>query len=97
MPKARFGVEKRIIQPAPEITESDVITQTEACRILGVKSPAIIQSLNRGRFTVVWDLGKEGGSRSARLLLRSEVEEAAAGKRRLSSAPKRQTPAVNDQ
>ncbi len=80
MPKARFGVEKRIIQPAPEITESDVITQTEACRILGVKSSTIIQGMDRGRYTVVWDLAHDGtGRKSARILLRAEIEGMARG------------------
>jgi len=90
MPK--YGIEERVIKDAPELTDEDVITQSEARVILGISSSAMSQSVNRGRFTIVWSLGEESSGRSARRLLRSEVEAAAAGERRLSSAPHRRAP-----
>jgi predicted transcriptional regulator len=91
---SRYGIEVVEVKEAPEITDDDVISQSEAAALLGVSAPSVVQAINRGKYTVVWDLEKDGGMRSARLLLRSEVEAAAAG-HSLSRAPRRQAPVIS--
>jgi hypothetical protein len=93
---SRYGIEVVEVKEAPEITDDDVISQSEAAALLGVSAPSVVQAINRGKYTVVWDLEKDGGMRSARLLLRREVEAAAAG-HSLSRAPRRQAPATSPQ
>lgn len=75
-----FGREVKVVLPAPEVAAADVMTQTEAVEVLGVAQQTVLNRVNAGRFTVIWRLaGTEYGS--ARLLLRSEVDEFAAGSR----------------
>lgn len=93
---SRYGIEVVEIKEDPGITAEDVVSQSEAADILGIKPPAIAQAMSRGSFTVVWDLDKEAGQRSARLLLRAEVEQAAAGRRARSRAPRRRAPVASD-
>jgi hypothetical protein len=80
-----FGLERRVVRPVPEIDERDVISQVAAREVLAISRSALTRALDRGRFTVVWDLARNGsGSGSARLLLRSEILEAASGRRTMS-------------
>ena len=87
---AEFGIEERVVMSAPWIGAEDVIGQKAAREVLGVHKSVLVRQMNRGRFTVVWDLGRDGfGYGSARLLLRCEVVEAAAGGRRMRRGPYR--------
>ena len=87
---AEFGIEERVVMSAPWVSDEDVISQSAAREVLGVHKSVLVRQMNRGRFTVVWDLERDGyGYGSARLLLRSEVLEAAAGGRRMRRGPYR--------
>jgi len=90
---ARFGIEKKIIVPDLEITEVDVISQAEARKILGIADSTLIQGMDRGRYTVIWNLEHDGtGRKSARMLLRSEVEALARGEKRRKPVTYRKPP-----
>lgn len=76
----RFGKEIKVVVPAPDLDASDLLRQGDAVRLLGVAQSTVLNKVNAGIFTVIWRLaGVEYGS--ARLLLRSEVEEYVAGDR----------------
>lgn len=88
-----YGIEERVVVAAPHVTGNQVMWQKEAAEMLGVTGSTVLRQMNRGRFTIVWDLTREGvGARSARMLLRAEVEEAAAGGRQMSRASYRMPP-----
>ena len=93
---AEYGIEERIVRPAPELTAADVISTSAAAVLLKTKLPTLLQAIDRGRYTTVWQLGPVVTGRSARVLLRAEVEEAAAGGRRMSTAMRRQSPAAGN-
>lgn len=93
---AEYGIEERIVRPAPKLSSVDVISASEAARLLDTKLPSLLQAIDRGRYTVVWRLGRTVDGCSARVLLRAEVEEAAAGGRRMSTATRRQSPGAGD-
>ena len=68
-----YAIEQSILEPVT-LGPEDLVTQAEAKNILGVKQQTILNGVNSGRFSVVWDLQKRTGRTSARLLLRAEVE-----------------------
>ena len=74
-----FGLERRVLRPAPEIGPEDLVSQREATEILGMHRSTLVRRINGGRFTAVWDLESSagGGKGSRRYLLRAEVEEVA--------------------
>lgn len=74
----RFGNEIKVIYPAPDLDAGDLLQQRDAVQLLGVAQSTVLNKVNAGVFTVIWRLaGVKYGS--ARLLLRSEVEQCAAG------------------
>ncbi len=95
MEKVRFGTEKRFVIPDPEITEGDLISQAEARTLLGIADSTLIQGMDRGRYTVVWDLEHDGtGRKSARMLLRSEIEAMARGELRRKPVRRQSAPPI---
>lgn len=91
-----YGIEARVITLAPEVEPDQVMGQARAAELLGVKLGTLARQVNKGRFTVVWDLERDGtGHGSARMLLRAEVEQALAGGRRMSRASYRLAPGVS--
>ena len=79
-----YGIERRVVRPDLALTSDDVMTQSQACEVLGCARSTLANALNRGKFSVVWDLEAAGKGRgSARVLLRSEVAQ---GGREMSRA-----------
>lgn len=79
-----FGREVRMLEPL-DVEDWATVTQVDALQMLGMSASVLSRQMSNGRFTVIWDtaLGISGGSLgSRRVLLRSEVREAAAGGRK---------------
>lgn len=85
-----YAVEDVVICAAAEIAGEDVVSQLEASRMLGIRRNAMGRRLDRGVYTIVWDLERDGsGYGSARMLLRAEVVEGGEGGRFRASRQRR--------
>lgn len=87
-----FGREKVVCRPARRVRDADVISLSDAAERVGVALSTLLNQVDRGRYTVVWQLGDGVGKSSARLLLRREIEQARRGGRNLR--PVNATPPV---
>ena len=71
-----FQIERRFLEPAPNLAPHDVISMTEAAQILGVTYNSLHSYIYRGTLTAVYDTReKTAHKRLRRWVLAREVEE----------------------
>lgn len=70
-----YKIERRILEDAPSLRASEVMTLAEAARVLGLSHSAVNNLMIQERLTTVLDTGRRTAYlRPRRLVLKKEVE-----------------------
>ena len=67
---------KKVVYEGREFDDSEIITITEASKLLGITPPGVISMVNRGGLTEVYgDVGRSRNIfRKKRVIIRAEVD-----------------------